>query len=89
MAGGTPRLGCPCDGQRERQPARGTVSDNSLGLPSVEGTLSHSGITGLDVADTPALSRISVVLVDEANAGGTPRRSVHVMIRRPWESWLV
>ena len=82
MAGGTPRLGCPCDDQRERQPVRGTVSDNSLGMPSVEGTLSHSGITGLDVADAPALSgggpqsvpsRISVVLVDEANAGGTPR----------------
>ena len=83
MAGGTPRLGCPCDDQRERQPARGTVSDNSLGLQSVEGTLSHSGITGLDVADAPALSggglqsvpsRISVVLVHGANAGGTPRR---------------
>ena len=41
-AGGTPRLGCQCDDQRERQPARETVSDNSLGLPSVEGTLSHS-----------------------------------------------
>ena len=43
----------------------------------------HSVITGLDVADAPALSgggpqsvpsRISVVLVDEVNAGGTPRR---------------
>ena len=83
MAGGTPRVGCPCDDQRERQPARGTVRDNSLGLPLVEGTLSHSGITGLDVTDAPALygggpqsvpSRISVVLVDKANAGGTPGR---------------
>ena len=52
MVGGTPRLGCPCDDQR----ARGTVSDNSLRLSSVEGMLSHSGITGLDVADAPALS---------------------------------
>ena len=34
MAGGIPCLGCPCDYQRERQPARGTVSDNSLGSPS-------------------------------------------------------
>ena len=25
MAGGTPRLGCPSDDQRERQPARGTT----------------------------------------------------------------
>ena len=73
----------PCHDQRERQPARETVGDNSLELPSVEGMLSHSGITGLDVADAPTVSgggpqsvpsRISVVLVDEANAGGTPRR---------------
>ena len=56
MAGDTPRVGCPCDDQRERQPAGRTVRDNSLGLPSVEGTLSHSGITGLDVADAPVLS---------------------------------
>ena len=39
---GTPRLGCPCDEQSERQPARVTVSDNSLGLTCVGGTLSHS-----------------------------------------------
>ena len=80
---GTPRFGCPCDDQMERQPARGTVRDNSLGSPCVGGTLSHSGITGLDVANAPALSnggpqsvpsRISVMLVDEANVGGTPWR---------------
>ena len=85
IAGGTPRLGCPCDEQSEQQPARVTVSDNSFGSPCVEGMLSHSGITGLDVANAPALSgggggvqsvpsRTSVVLVEEANAGGTPRR---------------
>ena len=53
----------------------------SLGSPGVGGSLSPSRITNLDVTDAPALSgggppsvpaRISVVLVEEAKAGGTP-----------------
>ena len=89
-AGGTPRLGCPCDDQRQRQPARGTVSGNSLGLPSVEGTLSHSGITGLDVADAPALSGGGASVGSLTDFGGISMRpmlgalqdgSVHVRIR--------
>ena len=60
-----------------------TVSENSLGSPCVGGTLSPSMITDLDVTDAPAFSgggppsvpsRIVVVLVEEAKAGGTPRR---------------
>ena len=83
IAGGTPRLGCPCDGQSERQPARVTVNENSLGSPCVVGTLSPSRITDLDVTNAPVLSsggppsvpsRIVVVLFEEAKAGGTPRR---------------
>ena len=59
-----------------------TVRDNSIGSPGVGGTLSPSRITDLDVTDAPALSggglpsvpsRILVVLVEEAKAGGTPR----------------
>ena len=82
IAGGTPRLGCPCDEQSERQPARVTVRDNSLGSSFVGGTLSPSRITDLDITDAPALSsggpspvpsRMSVMLVEEAKAGGTPR----------------
>ena len=83
IAGDTPRLGCPRDEQSERQPATVTVSENSLGSPCVGGTLFPSRITDLDVTDAPALSgggppsvpsRISVVLVEEAKAGGTPHR---------------
>ena len=75
MAGGTPRLECPCDDQRERQPARGTVSDNSLGSPCVGVTLSHSGITGLDVANAPALSGGGASVGSLTDfGGGTPRR---------------
>ena len=89
IAGDTPRLGCPCDEQIERllagvaQPARMTVSEKSLGSPCVGGTLSPSRITDIEVANAPELSsggppsvpsRISVVLVEEAKAGGTPRR---------------
>ena len=88
IAGGTPRLGCPRDDQNERllagvaQPARVTVSEDSLGSPCVGGTLSSSNITDIEVTNSPELSgggpplvpsRISVVLVEEANAGGTPR----------------
>ena len=86
---GTPHLGCPRDEQSERllagvaQPARVTVSENSLGSPCVRGTLSPSMITDLEVTNAPELSSggppsvpslISVVLVEEAKAGGTPRR---------------
>ena len=55
----------------------------SLGSPCVGGTLSPSRITDLDVTNAPGLSsggprsvpsRISVVLVEEAKAGGTPRQ---------------
>ena len=60
--------------------------------------MTHSWITGLDVADAPAFSgggpqsvpsRISVVLVDEANAGALHDGSVHVMIRTygRWLAW--
>ena len=85
---GSPRLGCPRDEQSERllagvaQPARVTVSENSLGSLCVGGTLSSSNITDLEVTNAPELSsggppsvpsRISVVLVDEAKAVGTPR----------------
>ena len=88
IAGDTPRLGCPCDEQSERllagvaQPARVTVSKNSLGWPCVGGTLSPSRITDFKVTNAPELSsrgppsvpsRISV-LVEEAKTGGTPRR---------------
>ena len=78
IAGDTPRLGCPCDWG----PARVTARDNSFGSPGVGGKLSPSRITAIDVTDAPALSgggppsvpsRISVVLVEEAKAGGTPR----------------
>ena len=64
------------------QPARVTVSANSLGSPCVGGTLSSSDITDVEVTNAPELSsggppsvpsRISVVLVEEAKAGGTPR----------------
>ena len=72
------------DGKRRliRQPARVTVRDNSLGSLGVGGMLAPSRITDLDVTDAPVLSgdghpsvpsRISVVLVEEAKAGGTPR----------------
>ena len=90
IAGDTPRLGCPCNEQSERllagvaQPARVTVSENSLGLSCVGGTLSPSRIyTDLEVTNAPELSsggppsvpsRILVVLVEEAKTGGTPRR---------------
>ena len=89
IAGDTPRLGCPCNKQNKRllagvaQPARVTVSENSLGSPCVGGTLSPSRITDLEVTNAPELSsggppsvpsRISVVLVEQAKAGGTPRR---------------
>ena len=88
IPGGTPRLGCPRDDQNGRllagvaQPARVTVSENSLGLPCVRGMLSSFNITDIEVTNAPELSgggppsvpsRISVVLVDEAKAGGTPR----------------
>ena len=72
-------FGCPCDEQSGRQPARMTVRDNSIGSSGLGGTLSPSRIADLDVTDAPALSsggppsvpsRISVVLVDEAKAGG-------------------
>ena len=65
------------------QPASVAVCDNSLGLPCVGGTLSSSNITDIEVANAPELSsggppsvpsRISVVLVEEAKTGGTPRR---------------
>ena len=56
IAGGTPRLGCPCDEQSGRQPARVTVRDNSIGSPGVGGTLSPSRITDLAVTDAPSLS---------------------------------
>ena len=61
---------------------RVTVSENSLGSPCVGGMLSSSNITDIEVTNAPELSgggppsvpsRISVVLVDEAKAGGTPR----------------
>ena len=65
MAGGTPRLGCPCDDQRERQPAR-------VGS-CVGGMLSHSGITGLDVADVPALSGGGALVGSLTDFGGVGR----------------
>ena len=88
IAGCTPRLGCPRDEQSEQllagvaQPARVTVSENSLGSPCVGGMLSSSNITDLEITNAPELSSggppsvpslILVVLVDEAKAGGTPR----------------
>ena len=76
MAGGTLRVGRPCDDERERQPARGTVRENSLELPSVEGLMLQMHQRCLVGGGGPQSvpSRISVVLVDEANAGGTPGR---------------
>ena len=96
--GGTPRLGCPCDDQRERQPARGTVRENSLGSPCVGGTLSHYGITGLDVANAPALSDGGLSRFPHGFRWGWSMRpmlgalhdgSVHVMIRiyGRWLAW--
>ena len=94
-AGGTPRLGCPCDDQRERQPARGTVRDNSLGSPCVGGRLSHSGITGLDVANAPALSGGGLRFPHGVRwcwsmmpmLGALHDGSVHMMIRI-YDRWL-
>ena len=98
IAGGTPRLGCPRDDQNERlpagvaQPARVTVSANSLGSPCVGGTLSSSDIADIEVTNAPELSsggppsvpsRISVVLVDEAKAGG----QVMIRIYGYWLQW--
>ena len=86
-AGGT-RLGCPCDDQNIRllagvaKPASVTVCEDSLGSPCVGGMLSSSDIADIEVTNAPELSgggppsvpsRISVVLVEEAKAGGTPR----------------
>ena len=67
VAGGTPRLGCPRDEQSElllagvAQPARVTVSENSLGSPCVGGTLSYSNITDIEVANAPELSRLPIL----------------------------
>ena len=88
-------MGCPRDDQNGRllagvaQPARVTVSENSLGSPCVGGMLSSSNITDIVVTNAPKLfgggppsvpSRISVVLVDEAKAGATPLGRICVVL---------
>ena len=61
IAGGTPHLGCPCE-QSERQPARVTVRDNSLGSPNVGG---HCPLPGLPIL----MSQITSVVRWGASVG--------------------